>query len=48
MFLTPLTGSLSGLVLSLKTVVDQLLPVLNTVLDGVVVGLSQALGGIIL
>jgi hypothetical protein len=43
-----LTGSLSGVVLSLKVVVDNLLPVLNVVLDGVVVGLSGLLGGLIL
>jgi hypothetical protein len=41
-------GSLSALLLSLKNVVDNLLAVVKQLLDGLLVGLSIGLSGLIL
>lgn len=45
-FLGPLVGSLSGLLLSLDRVVGQLLAVVKQLLDGLLIGLSEALAGL--
>jgi len=47
-FLTPLTGSLSGLVLTLIGVVDGLLAVVEVLLNGLLIGVSGLLAGLIL
>ncbi|KAL9604105.1 MAG: hypothetical protein Q9219_000693 [cf. Caloplaca sp. 3 TL-2023] len=47
-FLGPLVGSLSGLLLALDGVVDQLLAVVKQLVDGLLIGLSLALAGLVL
>lgn len=47
-FLGPLVGSLSALLLALDGVVDQLLALVKQLLDGLLIGLSLALAGLVL
>ena len=47
-FLTPLVGSLSGLLLSLEAVVNNLLALVQQLVDGLLTGLSVGLAGLVL